>query len=109
VRAKNMAGTFSSPIEFTLNINRPFWATWWFILLALSAVTYAIVYIVRTRIALALTKKEKEHANKVRFLKSEYKALNALMNPHFIFNALNSVNRPNQKNGHHACEILKYG
>lgn len=91
VRAKNMAGTFSSPIEFTLNINRPFWATWWFILLALSAVTYAIVYIVRTRIALALAKKEKEHANKVRFLKSEYKALNALMNPHFIFNTLNNV------------------
>jgi LytS/YehU family sensor histidine kinase len=47
--------------------------------------------VIRNRIQATILKKEKEHESNVRFIKSEYKAMNALMNPHFIFNALNNV------------------
>jgi LytS/YehU family sensor histidine kinase len=36
-------------------------------------------------------KNKKKHEQEMKFVKSEYKALNALMNPHFIFNTLNNV------------------
>ena len=47
--------------------------------------------IVRLRIAYIVRKNDKEHQTEVKFMRSEYKALNALMNPHFIFNTLNNV------------------
>jgi LytS/YehU family sensor histidine kinase len=45
----------------------------------------------RRKINITLIETEKEHEAQVKFMKSEYKALNALMNPHFIFNTLNNV------------------
>jgi LytS/YehU family sensor histidine kinase len=50
-----------------------------------------IIVFFRYRIVHAIHKKEKEHQKEIRFMKSEFKALNALMNPHFIFNTLNNV------------------
>jgi LytS/YehU family sensor histidine kinase len=38
-----------------------------------------------------LRKKQKEHDADMKYQQSEYKALNALMNPHFIFNSLNNI------------------
>ncbi len=91
VRAKTISSGFSEPIVFTLSILRPFWATWWFITIAVCAVISLAWLTVRKYISTTINKKEKEHQHYVRFIKSEYKAMNALMNPHFIFNALNNV------------------
>lgn len=91
IRAKTASSDYSWPAEFTLVIRRPYWATWWFITFCICMATAAIVIISRKRLARALAKKDREHAMQVRFMKSEYKALNALMNPHFIFNTLNNV------------------
>jgi two-component sensor histidine kinase len=87
VRAKTMSGQYSKPIAFTLIIKKPFWATYWFIGFISLFVITIIAFVARWSIKRNLRKKE----NEVRFLRSEYKALNALMNPHFIFNSLNSV------------------
>jgi two-component sensor histidine kinase len=87
VRAKTMSGEYSEPAIFELSISKPFWFTYWFIGIVSLFAIFIITIIARWSIKRNLRKKE----NEVRFLRSEYKALNALMNPHFIFNSLNSV------------------
>ncbi|MES2704947.1 MAG: histidine kinase [Bacteroidota bacterium] len=91
VRAKTISSAYSKPIVFMMHITRPFWATWWFITLSALLVVLAVRAGVLKLIATSLAKKEKQHQREVKFMKSEYKALNALMNPHFIFNTLNNV------------------
>ena len=91
IKAKSVSSAYCAPIEFTLEIAPPFWATWWFILLCIVAGVTVVVLYVRYRILVAFRKTKAENETQIRFLKSEYKALNALMNPHFIFNTLNNV------------------
>ena len=91
IKAKCISSAYSMPIEYTLNILPPYWARWWFITICVVLGVGIVVVVVRYRIMLVVRKNEKENENKIRFLKSEYKALNALMNPHFIFNTLNNV------------------
>ncbi len=91
VKAKSISSEYSKPIVYVLDIIPPFWATWWFNTLCIIIATTLVVFGVRYRILWVLKKTEKENETKIRFMKSEYKALNALMNPHFIFNTLNNV------------------
>ncbi len=87
VRAKTMSDEYSLPGIFLLSVKRPYWASVWFIATCVVIVIAAAIYLARIWSKRKLKKKE----NELRFLKSEYKSLNALMNPHFIFNSLNSV------------------
>jgi two-component sensor histidine kinase len=91
IRAKSISSDYSTPMVFTLDVGRPFWATWWFIALVSLAAAAIVAMFVRLRFLRVFAKREKEHDTQVKFMKSEYKALNALMNPHFIFNTLNNV------------------
>jgi len=73
--------------ELQINIKPPFWRTSWFIIsvaLLLAALAY---YLYRYRI-----KQIKQKANIDKQLaQTEMKALHSQMNPHFIFNCLNSI------------------
>lgn len=66
-----------------LKVNAPFYQTWWFISLITIGVSGGIMYYYRK----VLSEKEKE--KEMVFLKLEN--LRSQMNPHFIFNALNSI------------------
>lgn len=91
VRSKTLSSGYSTPIAIHLTILSPYWATWWFIalcILALVALVWCVVLIVTW---MQLRKKQKEHEADMKYQQSEYKALNALMNPHFIFNSLNNI------------------
>jgi len=67
----------------------PFWYRWWFILLSISLITFMIFFIFRLRVN-TIRKKVKI---KRMLLDAEKKALRAQMNPHFIFNALTSIQK----------------
>jgi len=72
-------------------ISPPFWQAWWFwasIIAGLSALIYSAVKLrVRT-----VRKQERIRAtHEKELLELEAKALRAQMNPHFIFNCLNSI------------------
>ena len=91
IRARTSSSNYSEPQIFNLHISRPYWATWWFIALCTLLAATVVIVVVRYRIFAELRKKEREHKREIKYMKSEYKALNALMNPHFIFNTLNNV------------------
>jgi two-component sensor histidine kinase len=91
IRSKTLSSGYSKPAVIKLIVQKPFWATWWFIslcALALIAIVWGIIVFITWR---KLRKKQKEHDADMKYQQSEYKALNALMNPHFIFNSLNNI------------------
>lgn len=93
VRASNYDGYWNK--EYTslkINISSPFYLRWWFILGFLLISTIVFWSIVRNK-NLERTKREKL---KIQYTKEiaevEMKALRAQINPHFLFNSLNSIN-----------------
>ena len=87
LRAKTSSGLSSDIQSFTLIIQKPFWLSWWFISVVIVFLLLAILLIIKSVIKRKNIEKEKE----IKFIQSEYRALNALMNPHFIFNSINNV------------------
>ncbi|HJS54337.1 MAG TPA: histidine kinase, partial [Chitinophagaceae bacterium] len=73
--------------EFNFTISPPFWKTTWFIALVIVAGLALLYIFYRIRIS-----QIRQKSNIDRLLaKTEMKALHAQMNPHFIFNCLNSI------------------
>jgi len=81
-------------------ISSAFWNTWWFRITAtlfIFGLFYAIIrYRLRQKFLLQVERAEKERQMaelKQKGTELEMQALRAQMNPHFIFNSLNSINR----------------
>lgn len=75
------------PISTTFVIKSPFWKSWWFISSFLFLITLVIIHRIRLKIRRI---KEKSNIEK-RLVETRLMALQAQMNPHFIFNAMNSI------------------
>ena len=73
-------------------VTPPYWKTWWFYLLSLFLIAGSAFIIFRW---VSKRRKEKELINinhEKQIAAMEMKTLRAQMNPHFIFNSLNSIN-----------------
>ena len=95
LRARNSSGVESTE-ELTMSIivAPAFYQTWWFRLLILAGLIAAVVLYFRNRLAQALQQQAAQNElNRLRAVKAELenKALRSQMNPHFIFNALNTI------------------
>jgi ligand-binding sensor domain-containing protein len=81
----------NAPATFAFEIKRPFWLTWWFILLEIASLFTTIYFYFRY----FKNKIEKREHEKVVINQqvAEFKmtALRSQMNPHFIFNAIGSI------------------
>lgn len=77
----------SKPALISIYIKAPFWKTiWFYILLAILFISITLALYFSN-----LRKYKVKSELKNRMLQSEIKALRAQMNPHFIFNSLNSI------------------
>lgn len=81
-------------LRLSISVNAPFWQRWWFYLLIVISVG-AISFLIFKRRVSQLRKKQEQ---RLRHLKLENElrltqqnALKAQMNPHFLFNVLNSI------------------
>ena len=90
VRASAAYGAWSAPIEAKFTISQPFWKNIWFQLGVLASFLGLVLLWVRM-----FQRKERRRREalevKHHILQLEQKALQLQMNPHFIFNALNSI------------------
>jgi len=88
VYASNEDGAWSdTPATFDFEILPPFWRTWWFIISGIVLFFLLITIVVRF-IIVNIKRKEKLRQD---LLMYRQQALRKQMNPHFIFNALNSI------------------
>ena len=92
--------------EINISISPPFWKTPWFILLCLAVLFSCLYLFYRARIK---NIKQKANIDK-QVTELELKGLHAQMNPHFIFNCLNSIREMilNQENQHASHYLSKF-
>lgn len=95
VKACNEDGIWNKePVRLSFHISAPFWLKWWFIVLIVITVSGLVFYVFKWR-EHRITAKANEEQKKLQLEKDvvelEQKALRLQMNPHFIFNALNSI------------------
>jgi ligand-binding sensor domain-containing protein/two-component sensor histidine kinase len=89
LKSANSDGKWSNGVaEFTIIIQPPWWQTWWFRGIASLLTAAIIIFFVRRRIKYI----RKEAALRQKIAEKEMAALRTQMNPHFIFNSLNSIN-----------------
>ena len=92
MRAVNANGIYSNEIVIPFKIRPPFYKELWFILLCLFGVFFLVYFIFKLRIKRELEYSQNQMLNyKSKLMALEHKSLNASMNRHFIFNALNSI------------------
>jgi Histidine kinase len=84
-------GKYSPIQQFSFTIETPFYSTWWFLLFAIVGSQVLLFYLINRH-----NKKDKEKKidalrtlNEQASLKQQ--AFTSLLNPHFIFNSLNSI------------------
>lgn len=82
-----MNGARSTSRMLTLSISPPIWYSWWFIVLSILVGGLGILLFIKYRLESLRNTIEVER----KLIDVEQQALRARMNPHFIFNSLNSV------------------
>jgi len=92
VRIKDLnSGITSTSKLVTLIIHPPFWETWWFIISMILALLLFVFFVYKKRISY-ITKREQQKAIiQQRIVETKLEALQSQMNPHFTFNAMNSI------------------
>ena len=85
IQSENEDGIWSPSTKVVIKVNETWWNTWWFYLLIAAAVSTSIYFWHRVLVL------EKESANKDERRTLKKAALQSQMNPHFIFNSLNSI------------------
>lgn len=85
--AMNEDGVESKPYEIAIVVRSPIYQKWWFYLLVSLSVLIVALVVFRFRL-IAVRRKAELHN---RIIQSQMTALKAQMNPHFMYNALNSI------------------
>ena len=91
VKAINSSGISSKTIYFNFKIKLPFYKTFWFITCTLLFFGGMIYFLVTFRINKIKRETNAKMLNFQKLAESELKALRAQMNPHFMFNTINSI------------------
>lgn len=87
VRARRKNARWADQATFAFRIRPPFWETWWFRTFIIAVASGVLIIAFRRRIA-QINKKAKLQQQ---MQELEMQALKARMNPHFIYNAMNSI------------------
>lgn len=90
VTARNLNGDWNPvPSRLSFIVLKPYWQTWWFISILVIVLATALLIIYKLRINVVRRKNQMLQD----IYKYQQEALIGQMNPHFLFNALNTVQR----------------
>lgn len=88
MKAADPGGNWGNAVDaFSFTVVPPFWKALWFLISLAILIMATIAWIVKKRV----TTIRYEAGLKQRIVETEMMALRAQMNPHFIFNSLNSI------------------
>ncbi len=94
VKASNNDGVWNEKgMAIKIIIKPPFWKTWWFygfVMVLLGGLVYGVY---QFRVGQIRAEEELKTEFNKKLAEVEMSALRAQMNPHFLFNCLNSINR----------------
>lgn len=91
VKAISAFGDESKPDERSFVIATPFWMTWWFMSMAALVILLTLAGVINMILRRNRLKQERKFEFQLRIAEAERKALQSQLNPHFIFNSLNSI------------------
>lgn len=98
VLGKDYKGEWSTtPASLKFTIKKPFWKLWWFTAAEILAI-FSILWII-------LAARSKQTRLLRRSFESEQKALQAQLNPHFVFNAMASIQELLQSGKYKAAKL----
>lgn len=80
-------GQFSEPLSYSFSISTPFYLRWWFITVLIIIFLATVYFIYKWQ--LKIQQKKSQQINELNA--SKLTAIQSQMNPHFIFNSLNSI------------------
>ena len=83
---------FQSSEALAFRIAFPFWQQWWFVTACILVAALLLLYYLHNRIDRIRQKEATNRAYEKKIAEVEMHALRAQMNPHFMFNSLNSIN-----------------
>ncbi|MGN6567215.1 MAG: sensor histidine kinase [Flavipsychrobacter sp.] len=87
IRAANEGGAISRSQFITVKLLPPFYLSWWGITLEILGLMALLLIGIR----IYNRKKSRQFAHELEYMQLENKAINALLNPHFIFNSINNI------------------
>lgn len=93
VMAESAFNSRSEVAELSFVIAAPIWSSWWFIVLLAAIFVALVVFTAGQIIKKNKRKAQRELDFSLRVAKAERKALQSQLNPHFIFNSLNSIQK----------------
>lgn len=85
------SGAISSNDILKIQITPPFWKEWWFLLGSFVLICIGLYIIYRNRIQKIKREERAKSEVQKRLAETKMEALQSQMNPHFIFNAMNSI------------------
>jgi hypothetical protein len=100
-RAKVRIGTddwSKEEAKMEINFVPPYWTTWWFWTSIAAGICLIVYTIVKLRVSAVRRTERLKASYQKELLELEAKALRAQMNPHFVFNSLNSIKALMQQN-----------
>lgn len=92
LQAANNEGVWNKKtLELPIHIKEPWWQTWWFQIGVLLLIAGFISWLYRYRVGQIRRKEKLRSQYEKKLANVEMTALLAQMNPHFLFNSLNSI------------------
>lgn len=81
----------NQPAMFSFTILRPYWLSWWFWTFMGIVLAGVLIFLYRYRLNQVKKRERELMEQQVLMASNELKALRSQMNPHFMFNSLNSI------------------
>ncbi len=105
VRARILDGPWCLPVGYSFTILTPFWKTIWFAAFCVVGLLVVVVSALRYRNKVVNRKRNDELKLKDQIINLEQQALQTMMNPHFIFNVMNSIQHSINNSDKHEANL----